>query len=250
MQYVRSKIFDLVWILWTAVFLPAIPVLMLMDKPTPYIRAISTFWARHTLNLLKWIVGIRYVECGVQNIPDAPFVIISNHQSTWETLYFVSKFPDTAIVAKRELLRIPVFGWYLKTFPMIIIDRTATIKSIRQLLEGSRKAASDLRPILIFPEGTRQSVSAKVELKRGVEAIYKILKIPVVPVALNSGMVWGPDRRFRRSGTITVSYMKPIPQGLTPDEFTTLAENTLQEEKDRLAAQVEDDARSRRCAAP
>jgi 1-acyl-sn-glycerol-3-phosphate acyltransferase len=250
MQYVRSKIFDLVWILWTAVFLPVIPVLMLMDNPTPYVRAISTFWARHTLNLLKWIVGIRYVECGLDNIPDAPFVIISNHQSTWETLYFVSKFPDAAIIAKKELLRIPVFGWYLKTFPMIIIDRSAAIKSIRQLIEGSRKAASDRRPILIFPEGTRQSVSARVELKRGVEAIYKILKIPVVPVALNSGFFWGPDRRFKHNGTITVSYMKPIPQGLTPDEFTLLAEKTLQEEKDRLAARVDHDARSRLCAAP
>lgn len=250
MQYVRSRIFDLVWILWTAVFLPVIPVLMLMDKPTPYVRAISTFWARHTLNLLKWIVGIRHVERGLENIPDAPFVIISNHQSTWETLYFVSKFPDAAIIAKKELLRIPVFGWYLKTFPMIIIDRSAAVKSIRQLIEGSRKAANDRRAILIFPEGTRQSVSAKVQFRRGIEAIYKILKIPVVPVALNSGLVWGPDRRFRHNGTITVSYMKPIAEGLTPHEFLVLAEKTLQDEKDRLAARMDDDARSGLHAAP
>jgi 1-acyl-sn-glycerol-3-phosphate acyltransferase len=234
MQFLRSKTFDVLWGLWTFLFLPTMPLLMLLGEPTKYIRRCARIWAYGVLFMLKYVVGLKHNARGQGNILTEPCIIICNHQSPWETVAFLNKFPDIAVVAKTDLLRIPVFGWFLKNYPMIMIERGTKSKAIQQLIDGSRAAIKTGRSILIFPEGTRKRVSDKVEFKRGLEILYSELNVPVLPVAVNSGVFWGPGNAFKYRGTITMSYLPPIMPGLSPSEFRQIAEATLEKEKARL----------------
>src|SRR4051794_4027459 len=104
------------------------------------VRRTARAWARGTLRLLGWCVGLTYVEEGQENIPTEPCLIVANHQSTWETFAFLALVPDVAIVAKQELLGIPVFGWFLRNAPMILIDRESGTKAVRKMVDESRTA--------------------------------------------------------------------------------------------------------------
>lgn len=229
MQLIRSRVFDALLVLWTAMFLPALAVLLLCGRPTAPIRATSRVWAKGILLALKWTVGLTHVEQGRQNVPSGPCLIVANHQSQWETIAFLTLVPNVAIVAKRELLAIPVMGWFLRHSPMILIDRERGGGAIRHMLSEARKALAEGRPVLIFPEGGRKSSASQVEFKRGIELLYLQLRVPVHPVALDSGAFWGADHPFKRRGAITVSYLPPIPPGLSGGEFIARAQRAVQD---------------------
>jgi 1-acyl-sn-glycerol-3-phosphate acyltransferase len=184
--------------------------------------------------LLSAITGIKYVERWSAPRITAPCLILANHQSTWETLAALVIFPNVAIITKRELLRIPVMGWYLKHSPMIIIDRDAAAKALRGMVEASRIALADGRSILIFPEGTRTPVGVHVKFKRGVELLYRTLGVSAIPVATNSGHFWRMDGGPKLAGTIVVSILPPIAPGLSATQFARKAEAVLQAEKSSL----------------
>ncbi|MGO4388083.1 lysophospholipid acyltransferase family protein [Microvirga sp. 2YAF29] len=231
MQRIRSTFFDFVLAIWTGLFAPVLAILWLCGSPERGVRLASRLWARGVLVNLKWLVGLTYAERGQHNIPDGPCLIIANHQSTWETLAFLALFPDVAIVAKEELLTIPVFSYFLRNSPMILIDRESGSKAVRKMVEESQAALAQGRSVLIFPQGTRKPVSEPIEFKRGVELLYTRLGRPVLPVALNSGHFWGPGRPYKRAGTISVSYLDPIAPGLSGHEFTHRAEQLLEAER-------------------
>ena len=214
LQRARSRLFDAALILWTALFAPAVLALWLCGSPERAIRKTARLWSRGVLGLLRHCVGLTYVERGHENIPPAPCLIVANHQSTWETLAFLALVPDVAIVAKRELLAIPIFAWFLRKSPMILIDRESGSQALRTMIDEGRAALESGRSVLIFPEGTRRSVSAPIEFKRGVELLYAKLGRAVLPVALDSGRFWEPGAPYKRAGTITVSYLAPIEPGL------------------------------------
>jgi 1-acyl-sn-glycerol-3-phosphate acyltransferase len=230
-QRARSTLFDILLAFWTALFAPAAAVLWMCGSPEHGVRLASRLWARGVLIGLKFVVGLTYAERGQHNIPDEPCLIIANHQSTWETLAFLVLFPDVAIVAKQELLTIPIFSWFLRKSPMILIDRESGSKAVRKMVDESRTALAQGRSVLIFPEGTRRPVSEPIEFKRGVELLYTRLGRVVLPVSLNSGLFWGPGRPYKRAGTISVSYLDPIPPGLSGNEFTRRAEQLLETER-------------------
>lgn len=231
MQRLRSKLFDISLAVWTGLFTPALAILWLCGSPERGVRVMSRLWARGVLIGLNWLVGLTYAERGRHNIPGEPCLIVANHQSTWETLAFLILFPDVAIVAKQELLTIPVFSWFLRKSPMILIDRESGPKAVRKMVDESRAAIAQGRSVLIFPEGTRKSVSEPIAFKRGVELLYAKLDRPVLPVALNSGHFWGPGQRFKRGGTVAVTYLAPIPPGLSGSQFTRKAEQLLEAER-------------------
>lgn len=228
MQSVRSRVFDALLVAWTAMFLPALAVLLVLGRPKGPIRATSRIWAKGILLLLKWMVGLTHVEWGRQNIPTSPCLIVANHQSQWETIAFLTLVPNVAIVAKRELLAIPVMGWFLRHSPMILIDRERGGSAIRHMLSEARKALAQGRPVLIFPEGSRKSVASEIEFKRGIELLYLQLGVTVLPVALDSGRFWGADLPFKNRGAITVSYLPPIEPGLSGSEFIRRAQQAVQ----------------------
>jgi 1-acyl-sn-glycerol-3-phosphate acyltransferase len=230
----RSLLFDVLWGAWTALFGLTIPLLWLLGSPPKMVRQFSRVWARGILALLTAITGVKYVERGHALRLNGPCLIIANHQSTWETLAALVLFPDVAIVTKRELLRIPVMGWFLKHSPMIVIDRAEAAKALREMVEASRKALSDGRSVLIFPEGTRTPVGAPVKFKRGVELLYRTLGVPALPVALNSGRFWQMGSKPKLAGTIVVSMLPPIAPGLSASQFARTAEAALETEKSSL----------------
>jgi 1-acyl-sn-glycerol-3-phosphate acyltransferase len=164
--------------------------------------------------------------------PPAPAcLIVCNHQSTWETLAFIALFPDVAIVAKEELLKIPVFGWYLRHSPMITIDRDLGTQALRRMVDGARQAFAEGRPVLIFPEGTRRPPDTPIVFKRGLELIYGRLGVPVLPVVVDSGRFWGIDGEPKHAGTITMACLPPIPPGLPGDEMSRLTVAAMEAER-------------------
>jgi 1-acyl-sn-glycerol-3-phosphate acyltransferase len=155
-ERLRSKLFDMALVFWTALFAPAVVALAIWGAPERAVRRTARAWARGTLRLLGWCVGLTYVEEGRENIPSEPCLIVANHQSTWETFAFLALVPEVAIVAKQELLTIPIFAWFLRKAPMILIDRDSGTTALRKIVDESRVALSRGRSVLIFPEGTRR----------------------------------------------------------------------------------------------
>ncbi|WP_084327241.1 lysophospholipid acyltransferase family protein [Salinarimonas rosea] len=223
----RSRAFDLYLALWTGLFGLAIPIFALLGSPRPAIRAATRVWVRGAFLGLRAIVGLGHVERGRENVPAGPCLVVANHQSTWETFAALVLFPDVAIVAKQELLQIPVFGWYLRRSGMIVIDRASGGKALREMIEQSRATLAEGRSVLIFPEGTRRAPSDPIVFKRGAELLYKALGVPALPMAVDSGLYWR-SRSPRRAGTIRVTYAAPIAPGLSASAFAETAEAALE----------------------
>lgn len=224
MLLVRSLLFNLWLWLWTALLvLLLVPFAPFISPPA--IRRYAAFWMHGVHRGLALIVGLRFRVQGLEHLPEAPCIIAAKHQSSFETLLFHTIRPDIAIGLKEELIRIPLFGWYLKIAENIAIDRGGAAKAMRSLLEGAKAAVGGGVSILIFPEGNRRRVGAPPDYKPGVAALYKALGVPVVPVALDSGRFW-PRRSFvKRPGTITVQFLEPIPPGLDRQAFMRLLED-------------------------
>lgn len=240
MQIARSRVFDVLLGLWTLSISPAIPVLMRMRRPG-LTRVVIRFWTDGIFGLSRWVLGLRLREEGIENKHlHAPCLYVSNHQSAWETLAFNRLLPDVTIVAKQELGRIPVFGWFLRNAPMILIDRDAGARALKGMVTQSQHEVAQGRSILIFPEGTRVKVGDQRKFQPGLVALYRKLDLPVVPVAHNSGSFWGGPAK--RGGTITVSYLPAIPPGLPAAEFMDRVEALVNAEKARLLASCTEQA--------
>ena len=228
MQKIRSNLFAISWTLWTAIFGLVLGGIILLGSRPKMVRATTRFWAHGVILQLKWLVGITHEISGAENIPAEPCLIVSNHQSAWETITYLLFFPDVAIITKIELLKIPVFGAYLKRSPMIPIDREAGTKALRKMVDEGLQALEAGRSVLIFPEGTRQAPGTAIEFKRGVELLYSKLNAPLLPVAMNSGVFWLPGNQTKKSGTIRVSILPTLPADLKPQEAIKAAEEKVQ----------------------
>lgn len=229
----RSKAFDILLGGWTVVFGMAIPFLLFASPER--IRVFSRLWVRGVLALLKYVVGLTHEVIGEDNRPVGPCLIVCNHQSTWETIALLDLFHDVTIVAKEELLRIPVFGWYLRRSPMITIDRDFGTQALRRMVDGAKGAFAENRPVLLFPEGTRKSPDEPIAFKRGVELLYGRLDASVLPVVVNSGRFWGIGDARKRSGVITVSLLPAIAAGVPGAVMMERAVSAMEAERLRIA---------------
>jgi 1-acyl-sn-glycerol-3-phosphate acyltransferase len=192
------------------------------------IRRYAAFWMRGVQLGLSRIAGLDHRIQGLANLPPGPCIIASKHQSSFETLMFHTIRADLVICLKKELTRIPLFGWYLVRAENIAIDRGGAAKAMRSLINGAQCAIENGLSILIFPEGNRRSIGAAPDYKPGVAALYKALGVPVVPVALNSGRFWGRRSFTKRPGTITVQFLEPIQPGLDRQAFMRLLEDRIE----------------------
>ncbi|MGQ3672346.1 lysophospholipid acyltransferase family protein [Xanthobacter sp. TB0136] len=237
MTVIRSLLFQICFytatVLFMLAFLPALPFISRRGLWNTGVK-----WWLGTMNvLLRVTCGIRTRITGHENVPEGPLLIAAKHQSAWETLALLTHFRDPAFILKRELMNIPVFGWYLKKMGMIPVDRSAGPSALRDMAKRARAAADEGRQILIFPEGTRRPPGAPPAYKPGVSYLYAALKAPCLPVALNSGLFW-PRRAFtRRPGTIRAELLPPIPPGLPRTEFSTRLEHDIETASNRLLDQ-------------
>ena len=161
----------------------------------------------------------------------------AKQQAAWETTALFPMLSKGVIILKKELLRIPVYGWYASHYGMIPVDRSGGSAALKQIAEDGRKAVARGHQILIFPEGTRQLIGAPPDYKPGAIFLYQQLKVPIVPVALNSGLLWPRRRMVRYPGIITVSFLPAIPPGLPRAEAQERMQSAIERETDRLVAE-------------
>ncbi|MHA1572348.1 MAG: lysophospholipid acyltransferase family protein [Alphaproteobacteria bacterium] len=227
MTSLRAIAFNILFYAWTTVVsLLALPLLLLPSAAT---LAYSRFWINGSFAILRLTVGLRHRLRGTENIPSGPAIFACKHQSAWETLAFHILLPNPVFVLKRELMLIPVWGWLVRRSGMIPVDRSGGSAALRQMLIAAKAIAKTGRPIIVFPQGTRTPPGSKRPYQAGIAALYKGLSLPVVPVALNSGLFWPRRASTRiRSGIITVEFLPAIPPGLPRREFMTRLETSIE----------------------
>lgn len=196
---------------------------------------VTSSWTFIMLFLLRHICGIRYRVIGAENIPDTPSVILSKHQSAWETLALQQIFPPQVWVLKKELLHIPFFGWGLAMTSPIAIDRSSGKAALEQIVEQGRDRLKKGFWIVIFPEGTRIAPGKRGKYKIGGAWLATHTNTPVVLVAHNAGELWGRNSFIKRPGTITVSISPPIePGNMEPGELNEKVEAWIENEMERI----------------
>ncbi len=236
---IRSLIFNIVfYVHMIGVFVIVTPVYFFL--PQRLNMAVVSSWARRTLWLLRVICNTRVEFRGRENLPiDRRYILSGKHQSIWETFALLAVEPNPGVIIKRELLRVPIWGWWARKAEMIYVTRTGGSAALKEITEGSEKVLAAGRPIFIFPEGTRRPPGAEPDYKYGVVQLYRKLAVPVVPAALNSGFYW-PRRRFLRyPGTIVVSFLPPIAPGLGSRQFLDQLVQTTEDECDRLLLEAD-----------
>lgn len=250
---VGSTLFNLLFYALTVVYLvAAFPALLL---PRQAMQSVAKAWGRSALWLLRICCGITVEWHGRDRIPKGAVIVASKHQSMWETFALITLLADFAIVVKRELFFLPLFGWYMAKAQMIPLHRKGGVATMRAFLRRARGELQRGRQILIFPEGTRRAVGAAPEYKPGIAILYAASRAPCLPVAHNSGLVW-PRRSFwRHPGVVRVEFLDLIPPGLAQDQFLDrlkedieTATNRLIESAPAIAVGVVHDQPGRECA--
>ena len=185
---------------------------------------------------LKIFLSTKIIVKGKENIiTNEKFFIASSHQSVFETFYLQTIFNSPVFILKKELLLIPIFGWYLKKIGSISIKRNKVTKdNLGFFNDISKIVTNSKRPLIIFPQATRVLPNERPQFKKGASRIYEELKITCQPVAINSGYVW-PKKGLKHSNkTITISILKPIAIGLSKEEFIKILENNIYTELNLL----------------
>lgn len=177
------------------------------------------FWVRGLRAQARVLCGITFRSEGRENIPSGPCIVAAQHQSSFETYELFLELDNPVFVLKRELIYIPIVGWYMQRAGLVHVDRGAGASAMRKMLREAQAALDAGNQVIIFPEGTRVKPGSAVEYKPGIAALYTHCKAPVVPMALNSGYFWGKTRILKRPGEIVFRYLPALPAGLTRDDM-------------------------------
>ncbi|MEE8222205.1 MAG: lysophospholipid acyltransferase family protein [Nitrosomonadaceae bacterium] len=230
----RSIFYTLLQIIIT---LPYALIILASFPLTPLSRyRVTSGWAHIMLFLTRVICGVRYRVLGMENIPKTPSIVLSKHQSAWETLAFQQIFPPQVWVLKKELLRIPFFGWGLAMTSPIAINRSSGKAALKQIVQQGKDRLKQGLWIVIFPEGTRVAPGKKGKYGIGGAWLATHTGVSVVPVAHNAGELWGKNSFIKRSGTITVSIGAPIdPAGMKANELNARVEAWIELEVARIS---------------
>jgi 1-acyl-sn-glycerol-3-phosphate acyltransferase len=232
----RGIAFQAAFYAWTLLLLPVGVVAAVYSRTA--VAALAPFWARGALWLLERIVGLRHHVRGADRVPEGPVMLAVKHQSAWETIALNLIVRDPVFVLKRELVAIPVFGWLLRRIGMIAVDRTGGGSALRSMIMAARARVAEGRSVVIFPEGTRTAPGRRQPYHPGVAALYTALDIPVVPVALNSGLFWPRRSAGIRPGRVTIEFLPAITPGLPRREFTQRLESTIEDATSKLVEEA------------
>ncbi|MBP5160670.1 MAG: 1-acyl-sn-glycerol-3-phosphate acyltransferase [Alphaproteobacteria bacterium] len=224
----RSLIFQFFFYLWSAtVIIGFLPTLIMPDRYTLWM---PITWGYGTRFLLWAICGTHIRATGLENLPKkSGYIIASKHESAMETTLFHTFVPDAFYVLKQVLGWLPFMCFYFKKTHCILIDRKGGAVAMRAMLEKTKKNLQLHKTLIIFPEGTRVKPRTKTKYNPGVALLYEQCKVPVVPVALNTGYFWPKNDLYRYSGTATFAFLPPIQPGLEKRQFLEVLENTIED---------------------
>jgi 1-acyl-sn-glycerol-3-phosphate acyltransferase len=235
----RSALYQIVFFAWTGLLgILGLPVLLGTRRIA---MRFGTFWSAGTLAILKCCAGLSYELRGLENLPAGPAIIAMKHQSAWDTFAAPVLFEDAAPVIKRELIWLPFYGWYVVKAGSITVDRGAGGRALKRMLGRAALVKDQGRKIIIFPEGTRTAVGETRPYLPGVAALYHYLNLPLVPVAVNSGLFWKRRGFLRRPGNVLVEILPIIPPGLDRREVMA----RLQAEIEIATARLVEEARNK-----
>ncbi len=236
MLFLRSSLFFLGQVITAPIF-TLIAFLALPLNPVTRNVLISG-WARSMIWWLRIICNIRHEITGLENLPSTPSIILSKHQSAWETLAFQSIFPTQSYVLKRELLWIPIFGWGLAMSSPIAIDRSAGREALKKLVSKGQRRLEQGLWVVIFPEGTRKAPGEKGKYQIGGAWLATHTQTQVVPVAHNAGHCWPKNSFLKKPGVIQIHIGKPIQAaGLKADALNHQVEAWIESEMPLLEKQ-------------
>lgn len=234
MIVLRSVLFWLLVALLTIPFGVALVLLTLLPLRARFFTV--HLWRMGFMFLVRWVLGVKMVVKGRENIPPHPVLVLAKHQSAWETVALQEIFIPAVFVLKQELLKIPFFGWGLAALRMIAIDRNAGKEALRQMLEQGKDRLEKGIWVVVFPEGTRVPPGQQVRYKPGAAYLATKTGTPVLPVAHNAGEVWPKKALFIRPGTITVSIGPAIEtRGLKDAQVNAAVEAWIEGEMRQLS---------------
>jgi 1-acyl-sn-glycerol-3-phosphate acyltransferase len=235
MQIIKSLTFNIfLYVGIILVFILAIPTLALPSKFTLYC---GKFLAYYIIFILRVFLNTRVIFHGLENLTkEKKFFVASAHQSMFETFVLQAPLNFPIFILKKELLKIPLFGWYLKKIGAIEIIREKTTKENLNFFDKVKNTIQkNNRPLLIFPQGTRVRFVDRSPFKKGVGRIYNSLKLPCIPVALNSGKIWPKNSFIKYPGDIHVSFLEPIKPGLEKSIFLKVLEEKIYSEAEKYS---------------
>ncbi|WP_137157154.1 lysophospholipid acyltransferase family protein [Rhizobium sp. FKL33] len=233
MIYLRSALFQLAfYVSFIVQMIIFSPIYFFLPRKTAYV--IPKNWARLNLWLAKTIIPLTYEIEGRENIPEGGCIIAAKHQSFWDVIAIVPMVDDPVYILKRELLWIPLFGWYAAKQDMIPIKRSDKSRAIPNMIARAREELAKNRQLIIYPEGTRKAPGAEPDYKYGVARLYSDLQVPVVPMVAHAGLFWPRHGFLRQPGHIKIRIMKPIEPGMSAQAFFQHLATEMEVESDRL----------------
>ena len=217
---------------WTILMgLLSLPFLLL---PSKYIRFPAKIWIKGIFIFLQYICGVTHEIRGLNNLSDEPIIIISKHQSAFETFALYYYLKKSFFIHKKQLFYIPIFGQYLMKHSMVAIDRAGKASTMRQMISDVKKKLDSGSTIIIFPEGTRKKPWEKADYKTGFIGIYNTSKRKLQPVALNSGLFWQKGLKVIKRGHIIIEFLPQIDIGLDKREVLNKVENSIESATNKL----------------
>lgn len=227
MIFLRQILFNVCFYGFTFLFcLLGLPSLLL---PRPLYFKILLWYFKTVYIIEKYVLGLDYEVRGLEHLPqNGCYIIAAKHYSAYETMKLHLLFPDPAIIMKRELKKIPLWGWHATKSDMIFIDRGSKDVAMRSIIEGALRMKALGRPIIIFPQGTRVNIDDTIQnrpYKIGIMKMYEATNLPIIPLAMNSGVYWAKDAFLKKPGRVIFEFLPPIPAGTNPTEaFNTMRE--------------------------
>lgn len=240
--WLRATLFNVAFYGFTALY--CLSVTPLAFAPKRVALSIARGFTNGVYWIEKHILGLDYELRGLEYLPkDGPYLIAAKHQSAYETMKLHRLFDDPAIILKKELLRIPVWGWFLGRLDIIAINRTDREGAMSSVISGGLRMKAQGRAIVIFPQGTRTRVDASPvdkPYKGGIIKMYNATGLPIIPMALNSGMFWGRKSFLKRPGTVIFEFLPPIEPGLPDKKVMKALEERLEEASNRLMEEAKE----------
>ena len=236
MNIITSIIFTIFICLWGAI-IPLLYSFAFITKNSKTADHGAKVWAAVGLWVLKKLCKIDYEFIGLEKLPKEACIVACKHQSMWETIVMHLAFHRPVYAFKKELLKIPFYGWYLRVMSGITIDRKGGASALKDLIKQSKKYLSENQSIILFPQGTRVPVGASSEkypYQAGVAALYLSCGVKVVPAALNSGVFWAKGSLSKKPGKIILEFLDPIDPGLSKQEFMKKLEDAVEARSDEL----------------